>query len=329
MTDSAVPGQLQRAWAVLSAPRTAALSSYLLDVTSGGAACRLALDRAGLRHLLIPALGETLVPDHRPSVLSSTVRTLTFEAATMAYVDIWCNEPDLHAEFDDVIDDLLHAVDGAAAPGATALTGLSRWRRLFRTRFVHGLSASARLGLFAELTVLRALLDSEPSLPVDTWTGPLGQPHDIESPTRCLEIKATGTRREPITINGIEQLDTHDGRPLDLLVLTVIPEPEGTTLTELIDIVRSVTGNAPEFERRLRHLGWQPDPLASDTDAFVIGEVLRVPITDRTPRLVPASLAVGALPDGISDLSYRLDRDALTAHAAPGTLAEIAAEAVR
>ncbi|MGH4001839.1 MAG: hypothetical protein ACRDTJ_30750, partial [Pseudonocardiaceae bacterium] len=65
------------------------------------------------------------------------------------------------------------------------------------------------------------------------------------------------------------------------------------------------------------------------TDAFVIGEVLRVPITAFTPRLVPTALAACALPDGVFDLSYRLDRDALTAHATPGTLAEIAAEAVR
>ncbi|MGH4000937.1 MAG: PD-(D/E)XK motif protein, partial [Pseudonocardiaceae bacterium] len=220
MTDRVAPGRLQRAWAVLSAPRTAALSAYLLEVTAGGLACRVALDRAGLRHLLVPASGETLAPDRRPSVLSCSVRILTFDSEMMTYVDIWCTEPDLHAEFDDVIDDLLDAVDGAAAPGATALAGLSRWRRLFRTRLARGLSAAARIGLFAELTVLRSLLDADPSLPVEVWTGPLGQPHDLEAPTRCLEIKATGTRHEPITINGIEQLDTHDGRPLDLLVLT-------------------------------------------------------------------------------------------------------------
>ena len=310
-------------------PRMPALSSYPLEVTAGALACRVALDRAGLRHLLVPAPSEILAPDRRPSVLSCSVRTLTFDSETMTYVDIWCNELDLHAEFDDVIDDLLDAIDGAAAPGATALAGLARWRRLFRTRLVRGLSTAARIGLFAELTVLRSLVDAEPCLPVEVWTGPLGYPHDLEAPTRCLEIKAIGTRREPVTINGIEQLDTHDGRPLDLLLLTVLSDPEGTTLTELIDTVRSVIRNVAGFGQRLHHLGWQPDPRMSDTDAFVVGEVLRVPITDSTPRLVPAALAAGALPDGVSDLSYRLDRETLTAHAAPGALAEIAAEAVR
>lgn len=329
MKGSNPPGRLQRAWAVLSVPQTAALASYPLNVTAWDTSCRVALDRAGLRHLLVPAPGETLAPDRRPSVLSSVIRNLTFDAETMTYVDISCNEPDLHAEFDDVIDDLLDGIENAAAPGATALAGLSRWRRLFRTRLVRGLSATGRAGLFAELTVLRALIDTEPSLPVDVWTGPLGHPHDFEAPARCLEVKATGPRREPVTINGIDQLDTHAGRPLDLLVLTLLPDPEGTTLTELIDVVRSATGNAAGFVQRLRHMGWQLDPQASDTDAFVVGEVLRIPITDCTPRLVPASLAAGALSDGVSDLSYRLDRDALTAHATPGTLAEIAGEATR
>ncbi|MGH3994471.1 MAG: hypothetical protein ACRDSN_18665, partial [Pseudonocardiaceae bacterium] len=128
MTDRVAPGRLQRAWAVLSVPRTTPLSSYRLEVPAGSTICRVALDSAGLRHLLVPARGETLAPERRPSVLSSAVRTLTFDAETMTYVDIWCNEPDLHAEFDDVIDDLLDAVDGIATPGATALACLSRWR---------------------------------------------------------------------------------------------------------------------------------------------------------------------------------------------------------
>jgi len=329
VSDGEMPGRLQRAWAVLSTPRTTELSSFPVEVTAVGSVCRVAVDRSALRHLLIPAPGETLSPDCRPSVLSSTVRPLRFDGVTTSYVDIGCTEPDLHAEFDDVIDDLLDCVDGAAMPGAAALSGLSRWRRLFRTRLVRGLSAQARLGLFAELTVLRAPLEVDPSLPVEVWTGPLGQPHDIEAPTRCLEIKATGAHRDPVTINGIEQLDTHDGRLLELLVLTVLPDPEGTTLTEQVDIVQTVTGNAAGFGQRLRNLGWQPDPRASDTDAFVIGEVLRVPVTASTPRLVPATLAAGALPNGVSDVSYRVDRRALTAHAATGTIADIAADAVR
>jgi Putative PD-(D/E)XK family member, (DUF4420) len=320
--------ELTRAWAVLSPPLATELSSFPLEVTANGTPCRVALDREGRRRLLVPAAGEKLAVDDRPSVLTSSVRTLAFGSSADVYVDICCTEPELNPEFDEVVTDLLVQVDGASTPGAAAMAGLARWRRLFRSRLERGLTAAARIGLFAELAVLRTLLGTDPALPIDVWSGPFGLPHDFEAPRGCLEVKATGTGLDPVRINGIEQLATHDGRPLELVLLTVAPDPNGTTLTDLVDVVRTLVNDGTSFDRRLGRLGWQSGGTA-DTDPLAIADVLRIPVTADTPRLVPGSLATGALPAGIDGLSYGIDRAVLTPLSIPGGLDDVARSVVQ
>src|SRR6266568_9201907 len=145
---------LERAWAVLDTPIDSELSSYPIDLSFDGIACRVALDRHGHRHLLVPATGESVTADNRPSVLAVTVRKLVFGSDDGTYVDLTCAEADLHAEFDEVVADVLQSVKGAERPGITALQSIGRWRRLFRARLIRGLGIQAKIGLFAELTVL-------------------------------------------------------------------------------------------------------------------------------------------------------------------------------
>ena len=320
--------ELTRAWAVLSPPRSSALSSFPLGVTVRGSSCRAALDRDGLRHLLVPAPDESLVSDDRPSVLTSAIRPLAFDSAAVVHVDICCTEPDLNPEFDEVVTDLLAQVDGSRKPGATVLTALARWRRLFRSRLERGMTASARIGLFAELVALRALHASGALPSIDVWTGPFGQPHDFEAPTGCIEVKAAGTSPEPVRINGIRQLDVHDGRSLELVVLTVTPDPQGTTLTDLVDRVRTLVGDVTGFDDRLRRLGWQATG-TTDTQPLAVADVLRVPVSPDLPRLDPDALAAGALPAGVVDLSYAIEPAVLVSHSVPGGLADTAASVAR
>jgi hypothetical protein len=278
---------------------------------------------------LIPVGTDRPESDERPSVLSSAVRILSFGTSPLTYLDVWCLDPDLNAEFDDVVADLLESVDGSRLPGAAAVESLSRWRRLFRARLVRGISIRARIGLFAEMTMLRALYDADPSLSIDVWTGPLNNPHDFEPPARCLEIKAVGQRREPITINGIRQLEQHDGRPLELVLVTVVPDPLGVPLAELVDSVRTKSGNAAGFDTRLRRIGWDPDATSPGEDTFVVGQVVRAPVGETFPRVVPGSLVEGALPASISDLSYSVNFGAILDHCTAGGLADIAQDATR
>lgn len=315
---------LERAWAVLEAPRGRELSSYPVDVAFGGLPCRVALDSAGTRHVLIPVDSEPLQPDSRPSVLGLTIRRLAFGNEESNYVDLSCAEQDLFAEFDDVVADVLEAAQEAERPGSAAVRAVGRWRRLFRSRLVRGLSHQAKLGLFAELTMLSALLDTEPTLPVDLWRGPLREPHDFETPRACLEIKALGLDTDTVTIHGLAQLDTHDDKPLELVLVAVVEDPDGTTLAELVSRLRDRVHSRAELRSRLNAAGWSDNTGAEDSEAFIAGEVRRIAITDDVPRLAASSLVAGALPNGVDELSYAVDVAALLPHATAASFREIA-----
>lgn len=328
MTDLEA-SMLDRAWAVLVPPRVQEFASYPLDVVCGGEPCRVALDGSGARHLLVPVGEEVVSVDPRPAVLAMAIRKVRFTGAPVVYVDVSCAEPDLFPEFDEIVTDVLEAVSGAQRPASAAIGAVTRWRRLFRARLVRGLSYQAKVGLFAELTVLSALVAADPAFSVQAWRGPLNEPHDFEAPTRCLEVKGLSANSDGIVIHGLEQLNTHDGRGLGLVLLRVVEDPEGRRLTDLVDQLRGVVSSRADLRARLSAAGWSEQPDRPDVDTFSIEEVFRLEVGPGTPRLVPSSLVTGSLPYGVRDLNYQIDLAPLLSQTVGASLAEIAEEAVR
>jgi Putative PD-(D/E)XK family member, (DUF4420) len=323
-----VPTELERAWAVLAPPRLDEFASYPLDISFDGRPCRVAVDRSGARHLLIPATGEALSDDDRGSTLAISVRRLGFGTDVTEFVDLACMDVDLQAEFDDVILDVLDAVSAAELPGAAALASIRRWRRLFRNRLVRGLSRQARIGLFAELGLLSAMLDIEPTLTADIWRGPLREPHDFELIARCVEVKAVASSSEAIIIHGLRQLDTHGDRPLDLSLVEVVTDPNGTRLADIIDAVLAKSQAEVDLQRRLELAGWFAASEALDVECFSVGSVLVTPVTVSTPRIVPSSLPGGEVPLGISAVTYELSREVLAESLVPSSLVAVARRAL-
>ncbi|MEU4337179.1 PD-(D/E)XK motif protein [Micromonospora lupini] len=323
------PTTLERAWAVLVPPRAKELVSFPLEVVCGAEPCRVALDGAGTRHLLVPVGDESVSVDPKPAVLGMAVRKLGFGGSAVAYVDVACAEPELFPEFDEVVTDVLEAVSGARRPASAAIGAVTRWRRLFRSRLLRGLSRQAKLGLFAELTVLSSLVEADPGFPLEAWRGPLNEPHDFEATVRCLEVKGLSAASDAIVVHGLEQLNTHDGRPLDLVLLRVVEDPDGRSVNDLVDELLDAVASRAALRTRLSAAGWSEQPDRPDLDTFAIEEVLRVMVGVGTPRLVPSSLDAGTLPYGVGDLSYQVDLAALLPLTAGASLAEIAEEAVR
>ncbi len=320
---------LERAWAVLTAPSAGTFSSFPLDVSFRDARCRVAVDDAGIRHVLIPIGREMIEPDMQSSVLGLDVRRLTFGDGDTRYVDLSCGERDLFKEFDDVVADVLETAQAAERPGAAVVRSVNRWRRLFRSQMHRGLAAQARLGLFAELTVLSTLLDVQPQLSVDIWRGPLRAPHDFEAPSTCIEVKAVGPETEQVRIHGLHQLDTHDGRPLDLVLLTVVPDDEGITITQLVSQLKQRVDSPADLDVRLAAAGWPEPPECHDSETFVVGAVRGIPVHADVPRIVPQSFASGAPSDGVDALRYSVTLASLLPFATQTSLADVAREAGR
>lgn len=320
---------LERAWAVLSPPRSDGLESFPLDLTFAGVPCRVALDAAGGRHLLVPTGDETVAADSKVSVLGLHVRKLGFGGSVHVYVDVSCADTDLFDEFDDVVDDVLDEIEETDRPAATTAATVARWRKLFAGKLIRGMSKPAKLGLFAELTLLNQFVDADPSFSVEAWRGPLREPHDFEAPVRCVEVKALGLMAGTVVIHGIDQLGMHDGRPLDLVLVRVVEDPDGATIGDLVADLRDSNIPPGALRSRLAATGWAESPDRPDPDHFAIQDVLRVPVGPEVPRIVRSSLLDGALPEGTHDLTYHLDLDVLLPLATSASLAQVAEEAIR
>lgn len=314
---------LRRGWAVLGPPTDRQLASFPLDTPPSRLNCRLAVDRAGSRHLLVPVAGDQIIPSHRGSALVVEQRWLVFGDIEQFYIDLSCVDPELYREFDELAADVLEALLDEAEPGRAVLGVVSRWRRLFRAALVGGLGEQERRGLFAELACLSALLDVDTSMDVLSWTGPVGRPHDFELPRVCLEVKAIGTTSEWIRVHGLDQLATHGNRPLHLVVLTVVEDRAGRTIDELVRDIEERVLRPDQFRQRLTSAGWVR---GSSNEQYGIGQVTGVEITTAVPRLIPESLVSSKLPEGVGKVEYSVDHQQLLGFATHSSLPGLAAE---
>ncbi|WP_350274841.1 PD-(D/E)XK motif protein [Kribbella sp. HUAS MG21] len=301
--------------------------SFPLDPDAGRISCRLAVDRSGARHVLVPVEQDDVLQAQRGSALTVEQRDLVFGGTEQSYVDVSCVRSDLYYEFDGVVQDILEAVQDSSDARRSTLDVVSRWRRLFGAAAVRGLSTEARRGLFAELACLQEFLTVDPELSVDGWRGPLREPHDFELSSVCVEVKASGAISEAVRVHGLEQLDLHDDKSLYLAVITVVEDAEGRTIPELAEDLRSAVTDPSLFAGRLLSAGWSDEDPGADS-RYLLGAVCVVPVAAGIPRIVRSSLVAGVLPTGVGRVEYSIDRDALVPLAAMSSLTELAAEAL-
>jgi Putative PD-(D/E)XK family member, (DUF4420) len=317
-------GLLERAWSVLDAPSSEELATFPLNLAFSGIRCRVGKDRNKIRHLLVPSIDEMPAIDNRASVLSLGVRPLVFSGQTSTYLDVFCTDGSLHREFDEVIYDILEGIKSSVEPATDAAKAVARWRRLFRSQLIRGLSAEAKLGMFAELSVLTALLDVHAGFPIENWRGPLREPHDFETPTRCIEVKALGEGSDTFVVHGLEQLSEHGGKTLDLALVTVIQDADGTSLTDLVAAVEARIRSKTTFISRLLAVGWDHQSSSNDEDRYSLGPVFGVHVDHSVPRLIATSLVAGGPPVGLSNLRYEINVSSVIPLAFASSLATIA-----
>ncbi|NMF28497.1 PD-(D/E)XK motif protein [Cellulosimicrobium aquatile] len=281
---------LAGSWHVLSTSEPTSLAALRLD-SHGDLDARVAVDNEGARHLLVPTSLASRPWSQVDSPLKDAVRDLVFGPSSANYLDVRCTDPALFDVFDELVLDVLDAAADATDVGEAVDAALARWRALFRAVSGTGIGRERRFGLFAELLVLEAAVATSGPNAVRCWTGPSQQSHDFEMPNACIEVKAAGSSSQAITVHGFGQLEEHDGRPLHLLVYTLVESPDGRTLEQVITSIESVVGNGA-LREHLSRLGYVPpssERLAVDR-AFVVTVDARVPVlSDRTVDALPRS----------------------------------------
>jgi hypothetical protein len=316
---------VRRAWGVLAIPAEDELASFPVDLSFFGRPVRLAVDQHGHRHVMVPSGSDQVAPDQRQHVLAMRQGSYAFDSTTTTYLDISCGDNDLNDEFDDVVLDVLESIDGSAAPASSAALTIGRWRRLFRAGVRRSLSEQQRLGLYAELTLLREFLSVDADLSPSVWTGPDRQPHDFELDGGCVEAKGLGRTSPSITVHGLDQLDTHDDKSLHLALVTVVVDDSGNTINELVHQLKETFVDGAGFVAQLGKSGWTADDPLTAATPYAVESISVHQVNATTPRLVRGSLKAD-LPEGIDDVRYAVAVPELLSGSDTTTFAELVAK---
>lgn len=281
-----------------------------------------AVDELGQHHLLIPA-DATPHPENTRSPLSMSFRDFRFETAAEGevegrYFDIHCRLPALNEQFDKVIGEVIGATEGATRPVGAAAATLAAWRRLFATLAnVRPLTHQEKLAAFGELSVLQDLVDGFETFRATSWTGPEREPHDFELANVSIEVKSVGDDSETITVHGLEQLASTDGKLLYLMVLRVTEDPDGRTVSELLGEILALCDDPAVVRQRAARLGVYE--AMEDVTRFTVAESLIGEVGSDFPRITGDILGP-MLADPISRVSYDLQLAAVRDRLAPGAV---------
>jgi hypothetical protein len=140
-----------------------------------------------------------------------------------------------------------------------------KWKSLFDKINAPGLTREEQHGLFAELYLLRKMIDlriSEPSNIIRIWVGPDKQIKDFQAGNIAIEVKCTtGNNHQRIHINGERQLDPSNLNNLFLYHLSAeVRENSGESLVTLIHSIEThLTGDAltqSQFRGKLLEAGY-------------------------------------------------------------------------
>jgi hypothetical protein len=204
---------------------------------------------------------------------------------------------------------------------------LKTWASILSTRT--RLTAEAEVGLFGELLIVRALLETGAADAI-AWRGGFGEEHDFGFSEADAEVKTTSGERRHHWIHGLTQLVPTGETPLWLLSLQITRggDEQGETLPELIGHV-SALADAPGRARihaNLAQIGWKEEQLDLFEEQWRLRTVpLALRVDDDFPRLTPAVLVdAGVDTSRLRQVSYEVDlTDQMPSPSPPPTVTAI------
>jgi hypothetical protein len=275
----------------------------------------LAVDHAGLRHLLVPAApGDALpnLPQTRGLEISVDEMQVG-DAPARWYFDVACRDPTVHANFTTLSAEVVATlVEDPSNPRRSLEQILDRWRWFWGTA-PGALTDEEALGLFGELWFLEYWVGLD-SGTLTAWRGPLGDRHDFKWPEASVEVKATRTRSDGAAehrISNLDQLEDPERGDLFLFSLRVTADPIANhSLSSSVERIRAALSTTAEDLHRFDDLIGQAGYTPADRDRFsnplrVVAEELYT-VAEGFPRVRRSSFIDG-IPPGVDNIVYTLD----------------------
>lgn len=174
------------------------------------------------------------------------------------------------------------------------------------------LSFEEQIGLFGELCVLGQFLDRNMSgqLAVEAWDGPMHGAQDYRINGCAVEVKSSAASEGFVAkIQSLEQLDDGEAINLFLVALRLEMNPVGSTLPELVEILRERLGPNVEramFNRKLLAVGYNDDHSEAYDKRLRVANMLIHKVDANFPRLFR-----GNINHAIRRASYEIDIDGI------------------
>ena len=233
-------------------------------------------------------------------------------------IAVTLERPDLDTIFGIVVADLIDAAAPfqTAPPAVSALfRRLAAWQAFLRARRF-GLGREAVIGLVGEILVLRRIAGVAGwSAAVEAWIGPTGGLHDFMRRGTGIEVKTSCGVASLIEINSLDQLDDNGLSTLILSHVHIAEAAAGFHLPGLVDeTVRELAATTPSAIRPFQDTLLAAGYTGADADLYLAHVFQTLSLRFCTvgpsfPRIVRAGT-----PQGIVDVSFRLDVRALQPH---------------
>ncbi|WP_445989462.1 PD-(D/E)XK motif protein [Chromobacterium haemolyticum] len=271
----------------------------------------LAIDAAGLRHILVPVAADfPAAHDRRSGGVHLATRPLIDASGQRQYLDLACQKVHLNNVFTYLAEEVLDLLRGRTIPPLQACRQtLQRWRELLDREASSILSTEALCGLFGELWhLVRITAKSDHGL--SAWQGPHGARHDFTADGYALEIKTTARRDEwKFRVHGLMQLEQPHSAHLFLCAMRLeLNGASGSSVPDLIQTVLDAGIDRCGLLDRLSKVGYDPRDEAHYRQLRLDVIDWRVyEVSGSFPRLTAASFNLPGPPPGVSDVHYTID----------------------
>ena len=212
------------------------------------------------------------------------------------------------------IEDLLNRLEDCNEefPILIVLRRVKSWMNFFKSKKIGLLSEESQIGLFAELSVLKELLENEVFEPIKiikAWEGPYNENHDfVFENHRGIEVKCT-RKNNPynVKISNEFQLDKSAFEKLFLVVFQIKRHKNNDfdKLPEIIETIFELLSEDQEsiiaFQDALFELGYVREAEAEyqEYSFQILQDNLIYLITNEFPKITPLMIE-----NTISDVSY-------------------------
>jgi len=222
------------------------------------------------------------------------------------YIRIECLEEGLETPFAPLASQVVSHLCEGATPAKACMDAVIEFRRLVSRNGGLLPSEEEILGLAGELLLISKLVKVSQSL-WQGWNGPLGSARDYSWGSTDIEAKASRMAGDSkLTVNGLDQLETEEGRELLIHHSVLTENPTGAIhIPGLVDEIREEISNLEAFDDRLVAAGYliEQKELWLEHRFTLHGSTI-YRVCGEFPRIRKSDFPDGSLPAGISKLRY-------------------------